>query len=749
MPSSSRASSEPTDVPVEGGSSVSSMEQSVAQLSSLVESLSVTPAPLRNAVHENRLVEVRLGIASSLYIALRQSHAETAAHSLRVALGCSAWGFVLGLDCELRDELEVAALLHDIGKIGVPDRLLLKPGQLEHDEAKLMDQYRLAGLDILATCCPSQLIVDIIRHSAGWYDGSRHNYPLVGDQIPIGARMLAIVDAFDSMTSDQAYRQAMSRDRALNELFEGAGSQFDSELVKKFSELRLTAHSHGTVASHWLKTLHPQQSNRFWRCLATMAPIPPAPTAEMVFQQKLLDNMHDAVIFINENLQIVQWNRGAERLTGLAASGVVSRSWSPNLIGLRDEGATPARRLDCPVAYCISTGVQSLRRLQIAGRDGRPISVDAHTVPVVGSNGKAYGAALLLHDASPEATLEERCQNLHESATKDPLTQVANRAEFDRSYSQFIQAHLERRLPCSLIICDIDRFKSINDTFGHQAGDEVLKFFGQLLKSDCRHGDLVVRYGGEEFVLLCADCTNAAAARRAEQLRKTVSELPQPAVNGNTVTVSFGVTEIQPGDTPESMLRRADRALFEAKRMGRNMVVQLGGGLGEPDESAPVGIAPAHCPGSELFLERVLVTAVPLNIAIEKLRGFVLDHHVEILSIRADRIDLQIETQGDRNGRRCSDRGVPFLVELTLAEQRIPVAGQEGRGSYVSRTRVCVSIRLKRARDRRSANVAEQASSVLSGLTSYLMASEEADPVDPAVTRRAVNVLGPWLKPRG
>jgi len=620
---------------------------------------------------------------------------------------------------------------------------------LEHDESKLMDQYRLAGLDILATCCPSQLIVDIIRHSAGWYDGSRHNYPLVGDKIPVGARMLSIVDAFDSMTSDQAYRRAMSRDRALNELFEGAGSQFDSELVKAFSDLQLTAHAHGTVASHWLKTLHPQQSNRFWRCLATMAPIPPAPTAEMVFQQKLLDNMHDAVIFIDENLQIVQWNRGAERLTGLAASGVVSRSWSPNLIGMRDEGATAARRLDCPVASCITSGIQSLRRLQIAGRDGRPVSVDAHIVPVVGHDGKIYGAAMLLHDASPEATLEERCQNLHERATKDPLTQVANRAEFDRSYSQFIEAHLERRLPCSLIICDIDRFKSINDTFGHQAGDEVLKFFGHLLKSDCRHGDLVARYGGEEFVLLCADCTNAAAARRAEQLRKTVSELPQPAVNGNTVTVSFGVTEIQPGDTPESMLRRADRALFEAKRMGRNMVVQLGGGLGEPDELTPQGVVSAHCPGSELFLERVLVTAVPLNIAVEKLRGFVLDHHVEILSIKADRIDLQIETQGDRNGRRRSDRGVPFLVELTLAEQRIPLAGVEGRDSYVSRTRIRVSIRLKRARDRRSANVAEQASSIMAGLQSYLMANEEADPVDPAATRRAVNVLGPWLKPRG
>ena len=106
-------------------------------------------------------------------------------------------------------------------------------------------------------------------------------------------------------------------------------------------------------------------------------------------------------------------------------------------------------------------------------------------------------------------------------------------------------------------MCDIDHFKSVNDTYGHQAGDEVLKFFGSVLASECRSGDLVARYGGEEFIVLCADCNNAAAARRAEQLRKTIGALPQPALNQNVVTASFGVTEVQLGDTPASMLRRA------------------------------------------------------------------------------------------------------------------------------------------------------------------------------------------------
>jgi diguanylate cyclase (GGDEF)-like protein len=396
----------------------------------------------------------------------------------------------------------------------------------------------------------------------------------------------------------------------------------------------------------------------------------------------------------------------------------------------------------------VNTGVQSLRRLLVVNRHNQPIAVDVHTVPVVSSDGMTHGAAMLLHDASPEATLEEQCNSLHERATKDLMTQVANRAEFDRMHHVFVKAHLERQLPCSLIICDIDHFKQVNDTFGHPAGDDVLRSFGQLLKSECRSGDLVARYGGEEFVLLCADCDNASATRRAEELRRLVSDLPQPALNGSPVTVSFGVTEVQPGDTPESMLRRADRALLEAKKLGRNTVVQLGDGLGSP--VCGTVARSGRNPGEEALLDSVLVTAVPLNMAVEKLRGFVLDHHAEILGIKADRIDMQIESRQQQSLRRRGDRPVPFLVELTFSEQRIPLGNRHGRAdAKMVRTRIHVAIRPKRSRDRRSASIVPQAQAILSAIQSYLMANQDHHPAEPGTTRRAVNMLAPWLKLRG
>jgi diguanylate cyclase (GGDEF)-like protein/PAS domain S-box-containing protein len=467
-----------------------------------------------------------------------------------------------------------------------------------------------------------------------------------------------------------------------------------------------------------------------------------------MFQQKLLDNMHDAVIFVDAELRIMQWNRGAERLTGIPAASVLERLWAPSLVGMRDEVTGALAGVECPVAHCVVTGVQSLRRLLVANRDGRTTVVDVHVVPVIGGNGSSFGAALLMHDASPQITLEQRCQSLHEKATKDPLTQVANRAEFDRTLALFVQAHVEQKLPCSLIICDVDHFKSINDTYGHQAGDEVLKLFGQMLKSECRQGDLVARYGGEEFVLLCADCNNATAAGRAEHLRRALADLPQSALAGRNITASFGVTEIQAGDTPDSMLRRADRALFEAKRMGRNMVVQLGSGMVEASQ-APTREQKQTTADGEFFVDRVLVSAVPLNLAVEKLRGFVVDHHAEILSIKADRVELELEVADGGDGRRRADRRVPFLIELTLAEKRVPITNAEGRSlGQVSRTLVHVRIRLKRVRDRRTATFARLAGCVLLAIQSYLMAIEEHESTEEGTTRRAVNVLAPWLKLR-
>jgi diguanylate cyclase (GGDEF)-like protein/PAS domain S-box-containing protein len=443
-----------------------------------------------------------------------------------------------------------------------------------------------------------------------------------------------------------------------------------------------------------------------------------------LFQQRLLDNMYDAVIFVDANRQITLWNRGAERLTGIEAASAYQRVFDAELIHLRNERGELCVGEECPTTTALRTCMQSVGRFLLRGRDGRDMMVDIQSIPVVGDDGTPHGVAVVLHDASGQVSLEERCLNLHQKATRDPLTQLSNRAEFDRVLALFVNVHLERKLPCSLIIADIDRFKQVNDRFGHQAGDEAIKSFAQILKAHCKAGDLAARYGGEEFVLLCANCNNSIAADRAEALRRYLAALPQPELAGAAVTASFGVTELQPGDTPETMLRRADRALLLAKDTGRNKVVQLGAGIGEPQpERRKSRWWRWQAPTAAFELQHQWVTTVPLRVVVEKLRGFIADQHAQVVTTEANSVTLEVCDRSDDRLRRRSDRSPPVVVELKFSEEQIDPSDPE-MNTRLRRTLIDVSIRPKPGRDRRTDALAEPATRLATSLRAYLMVND-------------------------
>lgn len=713
--------------------------QSIQALNQLLEELDdrgpgeTSTQPLSPAADtacaDNQLVVVRLGIASSLFAALRCRSSATACHSLRVALTCSAWGLKLGLTPAELDAVEVASLLHDLGMVGVPDSVLLKPGPLNRDEMLIVEQGRRSSAEILRYACGEPKVLRIVENVGAWFDGSKGGYLPAGRQIPAGARMIAIVDAFDSMTSDQVFRRAMSHDRAMQELFASAGTQFDPCLVQAFAEFRICDQKplREAVARRWLRHLDPETANSYWEWSATPTPQRDAETVRC-FEKKLLENMHDAVLFVDVGMRVVEWNRGAERLTGIAAASMMERLWSPTVLQMQNEKGKWLAEQDCPVRCAIQSQVQSLRRLTIAGRGGRTVLVDAHAIPVIAADGAVLGAVLVMHDASGEASLEQRCQTLYERATKDPLTQVANRAEFDRVHEMFLRAHKEHQVACSLIICDLDRFKRINDTYGHQAGDEVIQALANVLKGVCRAGDLVARYGGEEFVVLCADCDNARAVRLAEQARKTLQEMRHPALAGQSVTASFGVTEAQAGDTADTMLRRADRALLMAKQQGRNRVVQLGGGT---DPASPD--AALLKPDASASLEQRLVTPVPLWVAVEKLRGFIADHCAKVLVVEANRVEMLVQVDPPKRSRRFGDRPSVFRLDVQLDEVS---GGQGGRESSQTspwvHTRIRVTIAPEKSRERRRDQILDRAKEVMTSFRSYLMANQEEEADTPS-----------------
>jgi diguanylate cyclase (GGDEF)-like protein len=183
---------------------------------------------------------------------------------------------------------------------------------------------------------------------------------------------------------------------------------------------------------------------------------------------------------------------------------------------------------------------------------------------------------ITLQSQQHATTLQQQNQQLKKAATTDALTGLANRATFDHTLASTFSEARSTGKPLAMLLLDVDRFKSINDTHGHQTGDLVLKTLGKLLRTAARAQDLAARYGGEEMVLLLPGTTRATAAAIAETIRRAIAARPIQAGNiALKVTASIGVSAIEPGDpltAPEHLLKAADLAVYNAKHSGRNCV---------------------------------------------------------------------------------------------------------------------------------------------------------------------------------
>ncbi len=162
-----------------------------------------------------------------------------------------------------------------------------------------------------------------------------------------------------------------------------------------------------------------------------------------------------------------------------------------------------------------------------------------------------------------------------QSAYRDPLTNVNNRGAMDKVLPREIALARRFTTPMSLLVLDVDKFKLINDAHGHQVGDDVLQSFALVLRDCVRDTDLIFRYGGDEFVILLSSTGINGAMELAERVRSSIERCHQYSNVQMMLSTSIGVTELRENDTSESLFLRADSALLEAKRRGRNCVVQL------------------------------------------------------------------------------------------------------------------------------------------------------------------------------
>ena len=359
------------------------------------------------AESQDQVVGARLGIANAVFASLRAKHAPTARHSLRVSLHCSSIAEAIGMSEQDRCQLEISALLHDVGKIGVPDKILRKPGPLDQSEFATVKRHHAEGLHILAQFCDDPLIVQTVRYAHHRFDGVTSPPGPAGDELPIGSRILSIADAYDAMTVDQVYRPAISHDRAIAELFKNVPGQFDPELVEVFAQV--PPNSSGVPASsmalRWLHEFNPRLANDRWADREPDAMSSPNASrlAQMgAFHEHLIDAMQDGVVFIDASGRIISWNRGAERITGISVKATRDREWTPALLNIRDVEGNLIRH--CPVAQAMQSGVPSVNRFMIAPMSNpkQEAAVNLHVIPVLTSDRRCRGITLILRDASSE-----------------------------------------------------------------------------------------------------------------------------------------------------------------------------------------------------------------------------------------------------------------------------------------------------------------------------------------------------------
>jgi response regulator RpfG family c-di-GMP phosphodiesterase len=192
---------------------------------------------VRSAILYQQLERAYLGTAEALGAALEAKDAPTAAHARSIIETAEAVGRALGMDpADLRN-LRYAAAFHDIGKIAVPETLLNKPGPLTDPEREQLERHTVIGEQILSPVDFLSEILPIVRHGHERWDGEGYPDNLAGDRIPLGARIILVCDAYDAMTSDRPYREAMTGETARRELQRGAGTQFDPRVVEALLEV--------------------------------------------------------------------------------------------------------------------------------------------------------------------------------------------------------------------------------------------------------------------------------------------------------------------------------------------------------------------------------------------------------------------------------------------------------------------------------------------------------------------------------
>jgi len=287
--------------------------------------------------------------------------------------------------------------------------------------------------------------------------------------------------------------------------------------------------------------------------------------------KEILDSMHDGVYFVDRRRRITYWNGGAERITGYLAKDVTGHSCADNILNHVDGEGNLLCQGMCPLAHTIRDGQFREADVFLHHANGHRVPVTVRVSPLRNANGEIVGAVETFSENIEKMSALSRLQELEEVAFLDSLTGIGNRRFIETQLKRMMQEYAEHDWSFSVLFVDIDHFKKVNDTWGHDVGDEVLKMVASTLHNNLRGFDIVGRWGGEEFIVLLPNVTATVMKQVANRLRILVENSRYDGEEGKVkVTISLGAASIRPGETIDQLVKRADGALYTSKKNGRN-----------------------------------------------------------------------------------------------------------------------------------------------------------------------------------
>ncbi len=571
--------------------------------------------------HARRLDEIRQRTIEALAVSIEAKDGGTSGHLQRVRRHAMLLGERLGCsELEIRT-LELGALLHDVGKVCVPDYILGKPGRLSDQEFSQMAEHAHMGAEIVEKVDFPYPVAEIVRNHHEHWDGSGYQRGLCGTQIPLLARILTVVDCFDALVSDRPYRAAVPMDKAIEILREQRGRLLDPEILDAFLEL--------------LPSLRPALEQELQRerarLLLDRSPVQQVKQTWLTEQEKTemvarhntferLASSPEQLILLYELLQLLGPAADVDHAFGKAlevlaravpydqaavfsvhgdefvlteAAGIPShclyRLKVPLFHGVLAQAARAKRPVLAPGPPTeFTTG---LHRYLLNARCtlAAPLIAEGHVHGILTLHSRTAGAfqadqawfvGLITETMARALRAAQEVRKLREEAATDAVTGLPNARATLRRVEQEIERARRQDTSLAVLFLDLNHFKQINDTYGHPAGDAVLAQAAQRLQSCLRPYDFLGRIGGDEFLAILPGMEASALPAKVRALKKAVAQTPITAPDAVQLTTSVSIgAAFYPDDArdPEELLFRSDQRMYTDKEHAQ-----------APAQSAPV-----------------------------------------------------------------------------------------------------------------------------------------------------------------